>query len=144
MLRAMASLFTRIIDGELPARFVWKDERCVAFLSINPITPGHLLVVPREPVDHWLDLPPDLTAHLTAVAQTLGRALQRAFGPEKVGLMIAGLEVRHVHLHVLPINGLGDLAFENADPAPAPAALDEAAERTRAALRALGHAPPEA
>jgi histidine triad (HIT) family protein len=142
MLRAMASIFTRIIEGELPARFVWKDGRCVAFLTINPITPGHLLVVPREPVDHWLDMPPDLTAHLTTVAQTLGRALQRAFAPEKVGLIIAGLEVRHVHLHVLPINALGDLSFENADPAPAPAALDEAAERTRAALREIGHVPP--
>jgi histidine triad (HIT) family protein len=140
MLGAMAGLFTRIIDGELPARFLWKDARCVAFLTINPITPGHLLVVPRDPVDHWLDLPPELAAHLTGVAQTLGKALQAAFRPEKVGLIIAGLEVRHVHLHVLPINELGDLSFANADPAPESAALDAAAERIRTTLREQGHA----
>ncbi|MHC5212534.1 MAG: HIT family protein [Planctomycetota bacterium] len=140
----MGTLFTRIIDGELPARFVWKDERCVAFLTINPITPGHLLVVPREPVDHWLDLEPDLAAHLTAVAQTLGKALASAFRPEKVGLIIAGLEVRHVHLHVLPINTLGDLDFARADPEPRPGALDEAAESIRGSLRQMGHEVPPA
>jgi histidine triad (HIT) family protein len=140
MLGAMATLFTRIIDGELPARFVWKDPHCVAFLTINPITPGHLLVVPREPVDHWLDLPPELMAHLTDVAQTLGKALAQAFRPTKVGLIIAGLEVRHVHLHVLPIEVLGDLDFANADQRPAPEALDAAAERTREALARMGHA----
>ena len=134
----MPSVFTRIIAGELPAHFVWKDEHCVAFLSINPIRPGHLLVVPREEVDHWIDLPPALLGHLTAVARTLAVALQTAFSPEKVGLIVAGLEVRHVHLHVLPIDQLGDLNFANADPQPAPAALQAAAERVRAQLRASG------
>jgi histidine triad (HIT) family protein len=130
----MPSIFTRIIAGELPAHFVWKDERCVAFLSIQPIRPGHLLVVPREEVDHWIDLEPALLAHVTGVARTLARALQTAFAPEKVGLMIAGLEVRHVHLHLLPIDKLGDLNFANADPHPSPQALQAAADRVRAAL----------
>jgi histidine triad (HIT) family protein len=134
----MSSIFTRIIAGELPAHFVWKDEHCVAFLSINPIRAGHLLVVPREEVDHWIDLPPTLLAHLTTVARTLAVALQTAFAPEKVGLMIAGLEVRHVHLHVLPIDELDDLNFANADPHPAPQALQDAADRVRSALRASG------
>ena len=135
----MASIFTRIIAGELPGRFVWKDDRCVAFLSINPITPGHLLVVPREEVDHWIDLSPGLAGHLASVSQTLARALQQAFAPEKVGLMIAGLEVRHVHYHVLPINALGDMEFASADPHPDPQELDRNAERVREALRELGH-----
>jgi histidine triad (HIT) family protein len=134
----MPSVFSRIIAGELPAHFVWKDERCVAFLTINPITPGHLLVVPRQEVDHWIDLDPSLLAHLTRVAHLLAKALQTAFSPEKVGLMIAGLEVRHVHLHVLPIDKLGDLNFANADPHPAPQALAAAADRVRSALRAAG------
>jgi len=134
----MPSVFTRIIAGELPAHFVWKDEHCVAFLSINPIRPGHLLVVPRLEVDHWIDLPPALLAHLTGGARTLAVALQTAYAPEKVGLMIAGLEVRHVHLHLLPIDRLGDLDFAQADPHPAPQALQAAAERVRAALRAAG------
>ena len=136
----MPTLFTRIIDGELPGRFVWRDDASVGFLSINPLQPGHTLVVPRAEVDHWLDLEPALASHLMAVAQAIGRALNQAFSPTKVGLMIAGLEVPHVHLHVVPINGLGDLDFARADTRAQPAALDRAAAQIRAALRGLGYA----
>ncbi len=134
----MATVFTRIIEGELPARFVWKDERCVAFLSVNPIRAGHTLVVPREETDHWLDLDETLTAHLMSVSRKIGRAIERAYGPEKVGLMLAGLEVPHVHIHLLPIDGLEDLSFENAQSDPDPAQLDEAAEKIRSELEELG------
>ena len=134
----MASLFTRIIDGELPGRFVWRDERAVAFLTIAPLRPGHTLVVPIEEVEHWIDLEPDLLVHLTAVSQVIGQAIDDAFHPAKVGMMIAGLEVPHVHLHVVPIDTVTDLDFANAD------ALDEAAERIRASLYAMGHEPATA
>lgn len=134
----MPTLFTRIIAGELPGRFVWRDERCVAFLTIAPIRPGHTLVVPRGEVDHWLDLEPELAHHLTVVAQTLGKAIQHAFPCTKVGLMIAGLEVPHVHLHVLPIDRLADMDFANQDSKAKAADLDAAAERIRASLRSLG------
>jgi len=136
----MASVFTLIIDGELPGRFVWKDELCVAFLSINPLVRGHTLVVPREEVDHWIDLDSALAQHLMAVSQKIGIALQTGFKPTKVGMMIAGLEVLHVHIHLVPIQGVHDLDFENADLAPDPDDLDAAADRIRAALRAHGHA----
>ena len=136
----MASIFTRIIDGELPGRFVWRDEQAVAFLSIEPLKPGHTLVVPRREVDHWLDLDPDLAAHLMRVAQSVGRGIQRAFRPAKVGLVILGLEVRHVHLHLSPIDGMRDLDFAHADRRPDPKAMDAAALRLRTALRELGHA----
>lgn len=132
----MPTIFTRIIDGEIPGRFVYRDERCVAFLSINPLQPGHTLVVPIEEVDHWIDLDEDLAAHLMRVAQRIARAQQQVFDPVKVGLMIAGLEVPHVHLHVVPIRGVHDLDFSNAELAPDPASLDDAAERLRAALEA--------
>jgi len=135
----MASLFTQIIDGKLPARFVWKDEQCVAFLTIHPLRPGHTLVVPRAEVDHWLDLEPALAGHLTAVAQSIGKAIHQAFRPEKVGLMIAGLEVPHTHLHLIPIRELSDLNPANQDPNPDPADLDRAAERVRESLRTFGH-----
>jgi histidine triad (HIT) family protein len=134
----LPSLFTRIIRGELPGRIVWRDDRAVAFLTIAPLRPGHTLVVPIEEVDHWLDVEPALMQHLTRVAQTIGRAVQRVFRPEKVGLMIAGLEVRHVHLHLVPIHSLGDLDFAKADANALPADLDAAAERIRAALREAG------
>jgi len=136
----MPTVFTRIIDGELPGRFVWRDDECVAFLSIAPLKHGHTLVVPRAEVDHWLDLDPALNAHLMTVCQEIGRAQQRAFRPTRIGLMIAGLEVPHVHLHVLPIDDVHDLDFANADPHPDPAALDEAAAALRGALREMGRA----
>lgn len=135
----MASIFTRIIRGELPGRFVWRDERAVAFLTIAPLRPGHTLVVPVEEVDHWIDLDPELMGHLTAVARNVARAVDRAFRPEKVGLMIAGLEVPHVHLHVVPIWNVHDLDFAKADTSPEDAAQDEAAAKIRAELRRDGH-----
>jgi histidine triad (HIT) family protein len=134
----VATLFTRIINGELPGRFVWRDDHCVAFLSINPLRPGHTLVVPRREVDHWIDLDPNLAQHLTTVAQSVGRALQQGFKPVKVGLMIAGLEVPHCHIHVVPIDAINDLDFANQDRNPQPADLDRAADTIRNALRCLG------
>ncbi len=130
----MPTLFTRIIEGELPGRFVWRDARAVAFLSIAPIRPGHTLVVPIAEVDHWVDLDPDLAAHLMTVAHRIGQAQMAAFSPTRVGLIIAGMEVPHCHLHVLPIDTLSDLDFSRADTNASPAALDDAAERLRNAL----------
>jgi histidine triad (HIT) family protein len=136
----LASIFTRIIEGELPGRFVWRDDQCVAFLTIEPLKPGHTLVVPRLEVDHWLDLEPELVQHLMKVAHCVGKGIQRAFRPTKVGLVILGLEVPHVHVHVSPIDGMRDLDFARAQRNPDAAKLDEAAERLRQALRELGHA----
>jgi histidine triad (HIT) family protein len=132
----MTTVFTRILNGDLPGRFVHRDDRCAAFLSINPLAVGHTLVVPVAEVDHWLDLDGDLLAHLTDVAQRIGAAQQRAFDPQRVGLMIAGFEVPHVHLHVVPIGGLGDLNFANAEADPDPAVLDAAAAAIVAELGA--------
>jgi len=134
----MPTVFSRIIDGELPAHFVWKDDKCVAFLSINPLAPGHVLVVPRAEIDHWIDLDDVLLSHLSRVSSTIGSALQRTFNPKKVGLMVAGLEVPHVHYHVVPINGVHDLDFANADPNPRAEDLVAAAARIRVALRESG------
>ena len=99
----MPTIFTRIIDGDLPGTFVWRDDRCVAFLSINPLRDGHTLVVPREEVDHWIDCPEDLRNHLFGVAQTIGRAIDAVWHPERVGLTLVGLDVPHLHIHVSPI-----------------------------------------
>ena len=139
-MRGMPSVFTRIIQGELPARFVWKDELCAVFLSIAPLRPGHALVVPRAEVDHWIDLPADTATHLMAVAQIVGKAQQAAFTPARVGLLIAGFEVPHVHVHVVPTMGMRDLDFANADGRADAAGLDAAASKLRAALRAQGGA----
>jgi histidine triad (HIT) family protein len=132
------TLFTRIINGEIPGRFVWRDDLAVGFLSIHPLKPGHTLVVPRKEVDHWIDLEPDLARHVMTVSHAVGKALQQGFKPVRVGLMIAGLEVPHCHVHVVPINSMRDLDFANQDLTPNPAALDGAAETIRNALRSLG------
>ena len=135
----MASVFTRIIAGELPGRFVWRDEHVVAFLSIAPLSPGHVLVVPVEEVDHWLDLAPELWARVSEVALHIGRAVDDAFDPPRVAQIIAGFEVPHVHVHVFPAADLDAIGFANADPSPRAEDLDDAAERIRAALRTRGH-----
>lgn len=128
-----------IIDGDLPAYFVWKDEHCVAFLSINPLVAGHTLVVPREEIDHWLDLAPDLLAHLTQVSQKIGAVLMAEFSPVKVGVMLAGLEVPHVHIHLVPMRTVHDLDFANAEADPDHDRLVATSERIRTALGAAGH-----
>jgi histidine triad (HIT) family protein len=134
----MPSIFSRIIAGELPGRFVWKDDRVVAFMSIAPMMPGHTLVVPRDEVDHWIDLDPSLAGHLFTVAQAIGRAQQAEWQPRRIGMLIVGEEVPHAHLHVVPINTPDELSFAHVDPSPDPAALDDAATRLRARLRAHG------
>jgi diadenosine tetraphosphate (Ap4A) HIT family hydrolase len=136
----MPSLFSRIIAGQLPARFVWQDDDVVSFLTIAPIRPGHALVVPRAEVDHWQSVDPTLLARCTNVAQQVGQAQQRAFGAPRVGMIIAGLEVPHLHLHVIPLWQMADLDFTRAEHNPQPADLDDAAERLRTALRELGNA----
>lgn len=127
----MPSIFTRIIDGQLPGHFVWKDPEVVAFLTIQPIREGHALVVPRAEIDHWDDVPEPLAARLMTVAQRIARAQKALYRPARVGLMVAGLEVPHTHLHVMPIDELGDLSFARARNGNA-----EDLARTAAALRA--------
>lgn len=136
----MASIFTRIIEGELPGEFVWRDPEAVAFLSIHPVRVGHTLVIPRLELPHWLDLEPEAAACLTRVAHAIGRAQMRIWSPARVGLMIAGFEVAHVHLHVLPMESMRDLDLSRAASSVPPGELAETAGRLRDALRALGHA----
>lgn len=130
----MATVFTRIINGELPGEFVWRDDRCVAFLSINPMAPGHTLVVPIEEIDHWVDCAPDLSAHLFAVAHRIGLAQQQAFACERIGLIVAGYEVPHTHVHVIPTSSMGQLSFANAAASVAREDLTDWGARIRAAL----------
>ncbi|MBA3289167.1 MAG: HIT family protein [Acidimicrobiia bacterium] len=134
----MATVFTRIIDGELPGTFVWRDERCVAFMSINPLARGHVLVVPIEEVDHWIDASPELVAHLFSVAHVIGQAQHAAFDGARVGLIVAGYEVPHTHVHVIPTRSMAQLSFDNAASSVDPAELAAAADAVRAELTAMG------
>lgn len=135
----MASIFTRIIDGELPGRFIWKDGQAVAILTINPVTPGHVLVIPRKEIDHWEQIDTPTFTHLNDVAQKVGRAIQKAYDAPRMGLLIAGLEVPHLHVHVFPAWNEELFDLRAAEQNPDPAVLDESAQRIRASLRAMGY-----
>jgi diadenosine tetraphosphate (Ap4A) HIT family hydrolase len=136
----MATIFSKIIRGEIPGTFVWRDDRCVAFLSINPLGPGHALVVPIEEIDHWVDAPPELMGHLFAVAQIIGQAQKRAFAVERIGVIVAGYEVPHLHVHVIPTTSMSQFNFANAGVASRDE-LDSAAEAIRTQLSVAGHSP---
>lgn len=135
----MATLFTQIINGEIPGKFVYKDEHVVAFMTIAPISKGHTLVVPRQEIDHWIDMPPDVAERVMAASQVVGRGIQKAFNPIKVGVMVAGLEVPHVHYHLVPIHEISDLNFALQKTDTKPEELEEAAAEIRKALRELGY-----
>lgn len=133
----MASVFSKVISGEFPGHFVWKDEQAVVFMTIEPIREGHVLVVPREEVDHWDDLSPALLNHLMQVSRTVTKALKAAYPAKRVGMMIAGLEVPHTHIHLVPLDTMGDLTFQHARSVEAEA-LAAAAAKIRKVLAAQG------
>jgi len=110
----MTTIFTRIIEGQIPGTFVYRDSLCVAFLSINPLAAGHVLVVPIQEVDHWIDMSPELSAHMFAVSHRISRAISKAFLCTRVGLIIAGYEINHCHIHLIPTNTMSELNFANA------------------------------
>lgn len=135
----MQGLFTKIIDGEIPSRMLWEDDVCVSFLDVRPLAQGHALVVPRAAIDLWTDLDVETATHLMAVAHSIGQAQMQIFSPTRIGLMIAGFEVPHTHVHVVPIDSMDHLDFAKADPAADPAVLDQQLSDLRSALAAAGH-----
>lgn len=132
------TLFTKIINGEIPGTFIYRDELCVAFMTISPITTGHSLVVPIEEVDQWTDLPQALNEHLFNVAKIIGQATKRVYGCERIALVVAGYEIPHCHLHVIPSNSMADLEFANARTNVDRKELEQAADRITIELRRAG------
>ncbi|MBF8171768.1 HIT family protein [Streptomyces olivaceus] len=135
----MTTLFSRIIAGELPGHFVWQDPEVVAFLSIAPLRPGHTLVVPRREVDRWTDADGALLTRCFEVAQAVGQGVQQAWNAPRAGLVVAGFEVPHLHIHVAPVWDMSDFDFSKAEQEDDPSVLAEAAAKLRAALLELGH-----
>ena len=135
----MAGIFSKIIDGQIPSRMLWEDELCVSILDVRPLAPGHALVVPREETDLWTDLSAQTAAHLVEVAHSIGRAQMSIFSPARIGLMIAGFEVPHTHVHVVPMQSMAQLDFGNVNSNPDEAQLDIELRQLRDALRSAGH-----
>ena len=134
----MPSVFSRIIEGEIPGRFVWNDEQCVAFLTIAPLRLGHALVVPRQEIAEWTDAADDLLTHLVLVAKQIGAAQKTAFQAPRAGVIVAGFEVPHLHVHVFPSWGIDDFDFSRVDNDPDPGEMDRAMEKLCGALREAG------
>lgn len=136
----MTSVFTKIIEGELPGRFVYRDADVAAFLTIAPVAYGHTLVVPVKEVDRWTDLEPRVWLALNTVAQQIGSAVTEAFGAPRAGYLIAGFEVPHAHIHVFPAHDMSDfdLARAMSGDEVDDAQMDAAAEKIREQLRAAG------
>jgi histidine triad (HIT) family protein len=129
----MTSIFTRIVEREIPAQILREDSDFLAFLDVRPIREGHSLVIPKAEVPDMFDLPESLLAGLLPFARPVARAIQQVTGAARIGTAVIGLEVPHAHLHLVPIDGLHDLDFRRARPA-ADEELAATAERIRAAL----------
>ena len=129
----MPTIFTKILSGEIPCAKLYEDDRFLSFLDIRPINPGHALVIPRQEVDYIFDVPDDLLRDMLVVAKPVARAIEQHVPCKRIGLMVAGLEVPHCHIHLVPIHGVGDLNFGLASPAD-PEELQTLAAKIRATL----------
>jgi histidine triad (HIT) family protein len=109
----MATIFSRIIDGEIPSYTIAEDERFYAFLDINPMAKGHTLVVPKKEVDYFFDMDDELLAGMMVFSKKVARAIEKAIPCRRVGLMVIGLEVPHAHIHLIPIQKEGDMNLSN-------------------------------
>lgn len=136
----MTTIFDAIIEGTATAEIIWDDSDAVAFLDQRPRTDGHTLVVPRREVAHWIDLTDEEDSHLFWVAKQIGRAQVEAFDAERVGLVIAGYHVAHVHLHVFPTTAPAQLDFRTLPDLASPNTLKSDGDRLRHALRRNGFA----
>ncbi|GAA3399778.1 MULTISPECIES: HIT family protein [Pseudarthrobacter] len=135
----MSTLFTRILNGEIPGRFVWREPEVAAFLTTGPLADGHTLVVPTEEVDRWTDASPETLAKVMEVARRIGAVQVEVFDAARAGLIVAGYEINHLHVHVWPSRSMAEFNFATADQNPAPDVLDANAEKLRQGLRAAGY-----
>jgi histidine triad (HIT) family protein len=128
------TIFSKIISGEIPAHIVAETTDFLAFLDINPLVMGHLLVIPKKEIDYIFDMDEESYFGLTLFAKIVAKGLKEAFPCEKVGLAVIGLEVPHVHIHLIPMNKVSDMNFSKAKLQPTQEELAEAAAKIKAAL----------
>ncbi|MBL7856904.1 MAG: HIT family protein [Cyclobacteriaceae bacterium] len=127
----MASIFTRIINREIPALIVAENEKYIAFLDINPLVLGHTLVVPKQEVDYIFDLDDDTLAGLNVFAKGVAHAIKKAVPCKRIGVAVIGLEVPHTHVHLVPMNTMGDINFTRPKLNPTKEELADVADRIK-------------
>lgn len=133
----MASIFTRIINGEIPSHKIAETENCLAFLDVFPLTRGHVLVVPKKEVDYIFDMDDELFSELQLFAKTVARAVKKAVPCKRIGVAVIGLEVPHAHIHLVPINTVSDINFAKEKLKPSKEELEEVAKEIREAYLGL-------
>ncbi len=128
----MASIFTKIIQGEIPSYKIAEDDKFYAFLDISPLSKGHTLVVPKQEIDYLFDLEDQSIGDIMIFSKKVSKAIKKTISCERVGVAVIGLEVPHAHIHLVPISGMGDLNFSNPKLQLSPDELQEIAAKIRA------------
>lgn len=127
----MASIFTRIINREIPGHIIAEDDRYIAFLDVMPLVHGHTLVVPKQEIDYIFDMDDETLAGLHVFAKKVAKAIKKAVPCKRIGVAVIGLEVPHTHVHLVPMNQVGDINFTQPKLKPSPEELAEVADKIR-------------
>ncbi|WP_374166423.1 HIT family protein [Arcticibacter sp. MXS-1] len=130
----MASIFSKIVNGDIPAHKVAEDERFLAFLDINPLVEGHVLVIPKKEVDYIFDLDDDTFSGLHTFSKKVAVAIRKVIPCERVGVAVIGLEIPHAHIHLVPMNNMNDINFSKEKLKPSQEELRAVAEKISAAF----------
>lgn len=125
----MSSIFTKIVNGEIPCHKIAEDDRFLAFLDVMPLVEGHTLVIPKQEVDYIFDLEPELLGDLMKFAQKIAPAIKKAIPCKRLGVTVIGLEVPHAHVHLVPMNRMADMNFSNEKLKPSQQELARTAEK---------------
>lgn len=127
----MSTLFTKIVNGEIPCHKIVEDDKYFAFLDISPLAMGHTLVIPKAEVNYIFDLEDEVLAGLNVFAKRVAKAVEKSIECKRIGVAVIGLEVPHTHIHLVPLNAIGDLNFSNPKLSPSQEELAEVAEKIR-------------
>lgn len=130
----MASIFTRIINKEIPGHILAEDDKFIAFLDVMPLVHGHVLVVPKQEVDYIFDLDDETLSGLYIFAKKVAKAVKKAVPCKRIGIAVIGLEVPHTHVHLVPMNSVGDINFTQPKLKPSQEELSAVAEKIRKEL----------
>jgi histidine triad (HIT) family protein len=130
----MPSIFTKIINREIPGYIVAEDDKYIAFLDINPLVLGHTLIVPKKEVDYIFDLEDDTLSGLTVFAKKIAVAVKKVVPCKRIGVAVIGLEVPHTHMHLVPMNTMGDINFTRTKLTPSKEELAEVTEKIKGAI----------
>lgn len=130
----MSSIFSRIVQGEIPCHKIEEDKHFLAFLDVNPLVEGHCLVIPKEEIDYIFDLDDDMLGALYVFAKKVAIAIRQAIPCLRVGIAVIGLEVPHAHVHLVPLNRMEDINFSRPKLQPGQEELTATAEKIRAKL----------